>query len=89
MDRVGNTAFKFCFHLRQGMIEKVLRDKLKAEYGVEVYGHCELVGLTDRTLDGVDQALDHSDDQRRGNLGHPVTLKLKNAISGQIHEVES
>jgi len=82
MDRIGNTAFKFCFHLRQGMIEKVLRDKLKAEYGVEVYGHCELFELNDRTLDGADHG-------KRSSTNHPVALKFKNVISGQTHEVDA
>jgi len=78
MDRVGNTEFKFCFHLRQGMIEKVLRNKLKTQYGVEVSGNLELVGLDDRTLDDLDTV-----------EGHPVTLRLKATKSDIVHEIDT
>jgi hypothetical protein len=77
MDRVGNTAFKFCFHLRQGMIEKVLRNKLKLEFGVEVHGGCEVVGMYDLSLRDAAIASDY-----------PVTLKVKDPGSDQVQDIQ-
>lgn len=49
MDQIGDTAFKFCFNLRQRSIEKVLEDKLDKEFGRKVVSGWALEELVDRT----------------------------------------
>jgi hypothetical protein len=57
MDQIGDTAFRFCFNLRQRKIEKVLEGKLLKEFGRKVVSGLalEFEGIVDESLSANEQ----------------------------------
>lgn len=55
MDQIGDTAFRFCFNLRQRKIEKVLEGKLLKEFGRKVVSGLALEGIVDESLSANEQ----------------------------------
>jgi hypothetical protein len=76
MDQIGDTAFKFCFNLRQRLIEKVLEGKLDREFGRKVVTGYALEGMVDESLSGQ-------------GVGEGVEVKVREVASDTIRTVRA
>jgi hypothetical protein len=80
MDRIGDTAFKFCFNLRQRKIEKVLEGKLLKEFGRKVVSGLALEGMVDESL----SMTGHGEGEDTG-----VEVKVREVASDTIRTVRA
>jgi len=79
MDQIGDTAFKFCFNLRQRLIEKVLENKLEREFGKKVAVGCQLEHLVDESVSSTRQKGEEC----------PIAVKIREGKSGSVRSVRA
>ena len=79
MDQIGDTAFKFCFNLRQRLIEKVLEQKLEREFGKKVAVGCKLEYLVDESV---------SSTWQKGKEW-PISVKITEGKSDSVRSVRA